>query len=400
VVVATGALFREEVITALPALLIARAIVLPRGRLEDLVTTGLWTTAGAGAIIAASIPVNLMIYGAALPMHMTQDAWQVATSTPYLQVRRDFLVDLLLPSSHAGLFVASVLTALAASLAQAWRRRRALATDDSMGRLLVMVVHASVAIVLAITVILPLVRLARGIRPHDAYRVTSAAHTWPFVLALFYWPWIASEAQRPMARYLMASAALIFIGTAVLVPTSGGAQWSPRFLLAVAPLLAVVAAAAARPNLDPAARRAAGVTGIMWMTSAILIASFVMQASGVFWLQRAKTRNARLTDRVGNRTAPGDVLITDLFWFPEVTATLAPSRRMLFSWSAADVPAMAGMAVQHGLRRFGVVTSTPLTGYEAPAALEVPGAPCRFARGQRIPLDELGLILNRYACEP
>jgi hypothetical protein len=137
----------------------------------------------------------------------------------------------------------------------------------------------------------------------------------------------------------------------------------------------------------------------MWMASAILIASFVMQASGVFWLQRAKARNARLTAWVGNRTAPGDVLITDLFWFPEVTATLAPSRRMLFSWSAADVPAMAGMAVQHGLRRFGVVTSTPLTGYEAPAALEVPGAPCRFARGQRIALDELGLILNRYACE-
>jgi hypothetical protein len=351
-------------------------------------------------IFAASLPVNFMIYGAALPMHMTQDAWQVATSTPYLQVRRDVLVDLLLPASHAALFAAAVVTALGASLAQGWRRRREVATDDSTSRALVMVVHAAVAVVLAITVVLPLVDLARGVRPHDAYRVTSAAHTWPFALVLFYWPWIGTEAQRPMARYLIASALLIFIGTALLVPSSGGAQWSPRFLLAVAPLLAVVAAAAAGPDIDPAARRAAGVTGIMRMVSAILLASFVMQASGVFWLQRAKARNARLTERVGNRTAPGDVLITDLFWFPEVTATLAPSRRMLFSWSAADVPAMAEMAVQHGFRRFAVVTSTPLTGYEAPAVLEVPGAPCRFRRGQRINLDELGLVLNRYGCDP
>jgi hypothetical protein len=186
------------------------------------------------------------------------------------------------------------------------------------------------------------------------------------------------------------------------VPTSGGAQWSPRFLLAVAPLLAVVAGAAARPAPDRAGRIPAGIsglTGIVWMARATLVASLVMQASGVFWLQRSKARNARLTHGLASLTAPGDVLITDVFWFPEVTATLASSRRMLFSWSSGDIPAMAGMAVQHGFRRFGVVTSMALTGYEAPPALDVPSAPCRFTRGQRIGLDDLGLVLNRYECE-
>jgi hypothetical protein len=396
--VAAGALFREEVVTALPALLIGRAISLERDRVKDLIATGLWTALGAGAIFAASVPVNLMIYGAALPMHMTQDAWQVATSTPYMQVRRDVLVDLLLPASHAGPFAASVLAALAASIAQTWRRSRGLAADDAAGRALLTVVHVSAAIVLAITVGLPLWRLVQGVRPHDAYRITSAAHTWPFVLAMFYWPWIATEAQRPMARYLIASAVLILIGTAVLVPTSGGAQWSPRFLLAVAPLLAVVAAAPARPVLDSAVRRPATVKGITWMACAILLASFVMQTSGVFWLQLSKVRHARLTAWVGNHTSPGDVLISNVFWFPEVTATLAPARRMLFSWSSADVPAMAAMAVTRGFRHFSVVTSFSLTGYEAPATLDVPGATCRFRRGAPIELYP-GLVLSPYACD-
>jgi hypothetical protein len=39
-----------------------------------------------------------------------------------------------------------------------------------------------------------------------------------------------------------------------------------------------------------------------------------------------------------------------------------------------------------------------LTGYEAPPTLEVPGAPCRFVRGLRIPIS-FGLVLSQYACE-
>jgi len=82
-----------------------------------------------------------------------------------------------------------------------------------------------------------------------------------------------------------------------------------------------------------------------------------------------------------------------------VTATLASSRRMLFSWSSSDIPAMASAAARHGFRRFSVVTSMPLTGYEAPQALDLPGVRCRFTRGAQIALDELGLVLNPYACE-
>jgi hypothetical protein len=399
--IAAGMLFREEAVVALPALLAARSIGVNGDRFRDLITTGMWTALGAAVVLAASVPVNLMIYGAALPMHLTQDAWQVARSTPYMQVRRDFVVDLLLPSSYAGLFVTALVAGLGAASVQAWRRRAGREAGDSVSRALVMVVHVSVAIVLAIVVVFPLWSLARGVRPHDAYRLTSAAHTWPFALAILYWPWVATESQRPMSTYLIAAAILLVAGTTLVVPTSGGTQWSPRFLLVVAPLLAVVAAAAARSVPHRASRPAGinGLAGIAWMTRASLVASLVMQLTGIVWLQRGKAHYARLTHEVASLTAPGDVLITNVFWFPEVTATLASSRRMLFSWSSADIPAMANMAAQHGFRRFGVVTSTPLTGYEAPQLLDVPGARCRFTRGHQIALDELGLVLNPYTCD-
>jgi hypothetical protein len=395
--IAIGALFREEVIAALPALPLARAIAMPRHRLRTLITAGFWATIGAGIVFTAAVPVNQMIYGAPLPMHMTQDAWEVAIATPYMQIRRDVVVELLLPRSHVTVFLAAAIAGLAASLAQAWRvRARPDRRDDGTSRALVAVVHASAIAILTIAVALPLWRLAHGVWAYYAYKVTSAAHTWPFAIALLYWPWIATERQRIAARFLIASGLLVLVGTVLLVPAPGGSQWSPRFLLAVAPLLAIVAAAIALPPADVAARLPRGTA---WMVRAILLASIVMQMSGLVWLQRAKARNARLTSWTANRTAPGEVLISNVFWFPEVTATLAPSRRMLFSWSATDVPAMAAMAVDHGFRRFGLVTSLPLTGYDAPLTLDVPGAPCRFVRGTPIGLDELGLALSRYSCE-
>ena len=92
---------------------------------------------------------------------------------------------------------------------------------------------------------------------------------------------------------------------------------------------------------------------------------------------------------VASRTAPGHVLISNVFWFPEVIATLAPTRRILFSWSAGDVPAMAAIAAARGLRAFRAITSPQLTGYTAPPAFEFEGGPCRYTRDQPFVLAEL-----------
>jgi len=387
--IGAGALFREEVVVALPALVLARAVAFPGDWLKTTAAAGVWMTAGAGIVFTAAVPMNLLIYGAALPMHMTQDVWEVAKKAPYMQVRRELIVELLLPASHAAAFVVAALAGLGASLTQAWRQRtRAGPHDDRASRALLVIVHLSALVILIIAVALPLWHMAMGVRTHDAYRVTSAAHTWPFALALFYWPWFVTDTSRPAARFLIVSGLLLVAGTFIVAPTVGGSQWSPRFFLAAAPLLAVVAAAAARSSVAATLRPIASV---------ILLASMVMQVTGVGWVQRSKFRYARLTAWVASRTAPGDVLISDVFWFPEVTATLAPTRRMLFSWSATEVPAMAASAAALGVRGFRVITSPQLTGYTAPPAFDLPGAPCRYTRGQPIAYGEL--LINEYVCE-
>jgi hypothetical protein len=387
--IAVGALFREEAIVAAPALILARAALVDRGRFRALAATSLWVAAGMAAVFLAAVPVNLMIYGAALPMHMTQDAWDVARTTPYMQVRRDFLVDLFLPASHTAVFIAAIAAGVAASAIARRRRIRD-------GGAALTVVHASVLVVLVICVALPLWRLATGVRGHDAYRLTSAAHTWPFALALLYAPWMEPADGRPIARYLILSALLLIVLTDIVVPSSGGAQWSPRFLLAVVPLLAValgvtvwtpVASAEPPPRLD-----------VVSAVAIVLFASIVMQATGFAFVQREKARHASITHALEARTAPGDVVITTVFWVPEVAATLAPSRRMLFAWSPADVPSMAAMAVGKGIRRFSLVTLVPFNGYDAPPTLDVPGAPCRFVRGHVSALDAQGSTLSRYEC--
>ena len=395
--VATGVQFREEVAVALPALVAARAFSVSDRRFATLILGGLWTGAGAILVFLAAVPVNLMIYGAPLPMHMTQDAWEVAKAVPYTQVRRDILIGLFLPAEHVALFLAAAAAGLASALVQRRRMARHGAADDRTSGMLLAVVHFAVIVMLTIAVVLPIYAMAtEGVR-RDAYRITSAAHTWTVVFALLYWPWFRSGVNREVGRFLTASGLLMVAGAFVISPTDGGSQWSPRFFLAAVPFPALVAGAATFPpgdwrglNLRAALRPA--------IAAFVVLASMLMQATGAGWVKHGKQHTSRVLGWVANRTAPGDVLISNVFWFPEVTATLAPTRRFLFSWSGEQVPAMAALAVAHGLQRFRLVTSPALTGYEAPPFLDVPGAECRFMRGEPTALADL--LVNEYSCAP
>lgn len=394
--IGVGALFREEVAVALPAFVVARAFAVPDNRFRAVLSGSLWAAAGAIVVFVAAVPVNLLIYGAPLPMHMTQDAWEVAKTVPYVQVRRDIVFALLLPAAHIGLFVTAAAGGLCAALVQRWRRHRCgRALDDHWAHLLLSVVHLSVIVMGIIAVGLPVWKMAVLGARGDAYRVTSAAHTWTFALAMLYWPWFRDNVNRAAARFLIVSGLLVIAGTFIIVPTDGGSQWSPRFFLAAVPLLAIVAGGALlRP--DGAIGTNAFASSYRPFAAAVFLASILMQATGVGWVKSGKAHGARLTAWIASETAPGDVLISNVYWFPEITATLAPTRRMLFSWTPGQMPAMAARVAARGFRAFRIVTSPQLTGYHAPPVIDLPGAPCRYARGQPIALGDL--LISEYSC--
>jgi hypothetical protein len=390
--VTCGFLFREETAVVLPALLLGRALARDGGRWTDLAVTGFWSGVGALVALVASMPMNLMMYGAALPMHLTQDAWEYAKNVSYLSVRHDIVTLLFMPAEYPWVYAAALIAGLAASVyaSHADVRRPGLHTRRDAA---LVVVHLAVAVMLGIGVGLPLARLASGAAIHEAYMVTSAAHTWAFAPALLYLPWLGSGDRTPHARYLIVSAVMALLFTSLVVPSTAGAQWSPRFYLQIAPLLAI-------PAAEVGARRSEDVRrGALWGARAALVASMLMLATGFVNIYVAKTRFAAVTHGLARVTVDGEVIISDVFWVPEVTSTLAPSRRFLFSWSASDFPALAALGVRAGLPRFTLVTYAVQTQYLAPDSIAVPGAPCRFVRGREFGLEIGGLVLSRYRCE-
>lgn len=392
-VIGVAGLFREEAVVALPALLVARVLTTPSAqRWKDGVRIGAIAAAGALTVFVFAIPVNVIVYGSPLPLHLAVETAKVNAHPPS---RLSLIADYLLPDRAPVVFVA----AAAAAALSVFRYR----TTRAKGWLNLAV--ASAGVMLLISVLVPMWRLIvfgdppspkyfeRLNAPH-AYSVDSIAHTWAFAIPLVFLPLLAVEPERRRAiRYLAVAAVLILIGTLWIVPSIGGAQWSPRYLFVSAPLFAALAAATAVRPLKTATPRIVTLTA-----RAALLCAFAMQVDGLRYLALAKARNARITHRLAELTQPGDVVITDIAWFAQVTAELSPSRRILFAWSPQQVESLARMAAAKGMRTIGIAASMPETGFAAPRTIDAIAEGCLFTRTAREDLRERGLILHRYQC--
>jgi hypothetical protein len=181
------------------------------------------------------------------------------------------------------------------------------------------------------------------------------------------------------------------IGALAIVPSIGGAQWSPRYLFSAAPLLAALAASSFQL---PGSR-----FGFVKSTIACaLLCSFAMQIDGLRYLTLSKQRNARITHRLADLTQPGDIVITDIAWLAQVTAELIPSRRILVAWAPKQVETLARAAAVRGLRTIALAVSMPETGFAAPPQIDTAPDGCVFSRTVRLDLRERGLILHKYGC--
>jgi hypothetical protein len=405
--VAVATLFREEAFAALPALLVARAVarrglktpphiggvvgpslktplhtvaVVGRG----LQTPALLAVLGAAAVFAASVPLNVILHGSPLPLHLTNE---IEKSHSYLAVRGEVIREMLLPSRGATAYAIVIACVFIAGFAT----RRA----DAARR--IEVAHACVAALVMVVAGVPVWQwVFNGSPLIEGVSMGSVAYTWIFALALIYYAQLpGSPVRGEVARFIVVGALLITAAALAIVPSSGGAQWSPRYLLSAAPLLAVLAPAAiwtSRTLPDRRARRARVAV------CAVLALSAVVQIEGMWALGKTKVRNARLTSTTAAHVAPGAVVITAVAWFPEITATLLPSRRIMFVPAAEQVGEIASRAAARGFRALAIVTE--LGGYPAPSEIVPPGGGCRFVRdGSPEPLGR-NLELHRFTCHP
>jgi hypothetical protein len=384
-VIAIGALFREEAGLALPALVVARAIAFPSDhRVKDAIRCGVLAAAGALAVFLLAVPVNLVVYGSPVPLHLSVEVGKTNVHPP---VRSAIVAQLLLPDRWRAAFAISLVLAILAGLR--YRARR--------GDAWFVLTIAGALATLAIVVLIPIWRVVVLGEPSlQAYSLDSIVHTWSFCVALLLLPLLGGEDVRwDVVRYLGVAAVLMTIGAVAIVPSAGGAQWSPRYLFAAAPLLAALASVPAMRISGPTPRRAALV---LWTARVAIAAAAIAQVDGLRYLVVAKARNARSVHRLAELTDPDEVVISDVPWFPQVTAALIPSRRILLAWSPAEVPEIAAAAAQHGLRKIAVVSSTGETGYVAPGELTSAVPDCALTRLVRRSIGERGLIVHRYRC--
>lgn len=336
---------RPEALLMMPALVIARIWVSGRnGLVRDLAALaggGLLT----GALVAAG---NYVVYGMIVPHQVSSN---LAVALPYLAVRSDVMMMLVLPVWHRKVFVFALsLIALGALSRSQLTRVRA--------------THAGVALILVVGLAVPLWRThVGGLRWLATFGAQHIAHTWPFVFVPAYW--VALRRDNPRERFLFAAAGLFMLLVFATMPHTGGAQWGARFFLAAAPLAAALAVQiVVRPE------NASGCRAVPWtvrgMAAAGIAASIGVQLSGLAYLHHFKRVNAGLTQATSQLTKPGDVIVSDVFWFPEVTATLYPTRRLLFAWSPADFAPIAARSQEVGATGFWIAASSVLTGYLPP----------------------------------
>jgi len=359
-----AAALRPEALVVAPAIVLTRAWMDgPRSVARGVLPLAIGA-AVAGVVIAA---INVLIYGAVVPQQFSSN---LQAGFSYWDVRRDAILSLVLPLRFRSLFVLALVILGAAPFVRSPRVRLAIA-------------HAGAVTLLAVGVGVPLWRThVDHLSWLSTFGTSQLAHTWPALALLGYssaWP-----SETRLERTLLVATAVVFALVFFTMPHTGGAQWSARFFLPAAPLAAALGVRLLlRRETRAIAALAIGLT-------------IGVQIYGVTFLRYFKRVNAQITHQTHALTRSGDVIASDLFWYPQVTATLYPSRRLLFASSPSDFERIAAASADRGLRTMWIATATPATGYVPPALLPSGGGRSPFVRTRVRDLGLNSLTLHEY----
>ena len=128
-------------------------------------------------------------------------------------------------------------------------------------------------------------------------------------------------------RWLSAIAAVSTLGIVLTAAHDGGAQWGPRFLLVAAPVVIVLAAHGASEALGPGYGRTARIA----VVALILIAGVATSRAAYRELRGSKRAYARIVSTAATVTSPGEVLLSNVWWFDQIAAPLYGTRTFLYA---------------------------------------------------------------------
>ena len=134
------------------------------------------------------------------------------------------------------------------------------------------------------------------------------------------------------ARRLYVIALVTLVGIVLTATHDGGAQWGARLLLVSAPPLMVLAARGATQAVGVGRWRVARVALVLLT----LIAGLATSRSAYQELRSTKREYARLVQTTASLTAPGDIIVTNVWWFDQIAASLYGSRVFLYTADRAS----------------------------------------------------------------
>jgi hypothetical protein len=184
----------------------------------------------------------------------------------------------------------------------------------------------------------------------------------------------------PLRRLAFVAAATI-AGIVLTATHDGGAQWGARYLLVAAPPLLLLAARAATEATGAGRWRAARMATV----AVILIAGAMTSRQAYLDLRGAKRRAGAIVAATA-ALPPGETVLTNVWWFDQMTASLHGTRTVL----VADSPGAATMALTALGRRGLPVTLVWTADAEGePLDSAVHGTCYRITSVQEVPEREL-----------
>lgn len=207
------------------------------------------------------------------------------------------------------------------------------------------------------------------------------------------WP-LGFVMLMPRASYrdvgpLVLIAAVTIIGVLLTSTHDGGAQWGPRFLLIATPVFIVLAASA----VTEATLAGPGRHLRLLLVLLLVLSSIWTTRSAYRELRGAKQYYARLVDAVRSRTDPDSYVITNIWWFDQICASLYPSRTILFAETGEDTSRAIRSLEQAGMRSVLLAWSRDET---APMNEALIGS-C-YSIGEVTPLSERQITLATAEC--